>query len=615
MRGNPSHIFLPNWDATFLFIYITISKKERTIIMSEAIYEIALDLHSTMSQASLAVKQGDTDRKIYISLREDGKPYRIERGAFAVFSTITPEGKVIEDNCIIEDNKIVYGFTEALTASVGIMDVEIRLYDVNSKHIISPVFTLIVDPRAAVGDKVKEATDSFTSLDGMYNKLNAVANEVQTKLDNGEFVGETGTPAGFGEVTADAVSLSPGTPPTVSIKTSGPDTAKNFKFSFGIPESGIKKSEAASAIRNFASGAGVALTDISPLGHTLGIKARSENILPYPFYETTKTAGGVTFTDNGDSSLTLNGDATSNITFWLASPLSERKIGVGAYTVSVFADKAISGNAVAVIQRYNESQTMEKAFGETANTLTFTNDKEGYLAIRFFVYSGASFDNVTFRFKLKEGTKATPFTPHIADITTAKVIDCGKNHFDKNNANIIHASFYGGGNKIYAQGNCAIYIPCMPKQAYTVSKKSGAFTFLRMGSTAEIPAVGVTLVDFKIGGTDLSSLFMETSAEARYLVVNITNYDETLSNEELSALLGDIQIELGKGATEYESFKRFIAHPINADGTVEGVTSLYPTTTLIPDTEGIVIDVDYNADTKKYIDDLYNKIQTLLMEV
>ena len=203
--------------------------------MSEAIYEIALDLHSTMSQASLAVKQGDTDRKVYISLREDGKPYRIERGAFAVFSTITPEGKVIEDNCIVEDNKIVYGFTEVLTASVGVMDVEIRLYDVNSKHIISPVFTLIVDPRAAVGDKVKEATDSFTSLDGMYNKLNAVANEVQTKLDNGEFVGETGSPAGFGAVTADAVSLSPGTPPTVSIETSGPDTAKNFKFSFGIP--------------------------------------------------------------------------------------------------------------------------------------------------------------------------------------------------------------------------------------------------------------------------------------------------------------------------------------------------------------------------------------------
>ena len=55
---------MQNQDATFLYIYITISKKERTIIMSEAIYEIALDLHSTMSQASLAVKQGDTDRKV-----------------------------------------------------------------------------------------------------------------------------------------------------------------------------------------------------------------------------------------------------------------------------------------------------------------------------------------------------------------------------------------------------------------------------------------------------------------------------------------------------------------------------------------------------------------------
>lgn len=39
------------------------------------------------------------------------------------------------------------------------------------------------------------------------------------------------------------------------------------------------------------------------------------NILPYPYYGTTVTVNGVTFTDNGDGSITMNGTATANAEF------------------------------------------------------------------------------------------------------------------------------------------------------------------------------------------------------------------------------------------------------------------------------------------------------------
>ena len=39
------------------------------------------------------------------------------------------------------------------------------------------------------------------------------------------------------------------------------------------------------------------------------------NILPYPYYDTTVTVNGVTFTDNGDGSITMNGTATANAEF------------------------------------------------------------------------------------------------------------------------------------------------------------------------------------------------------------------------------------------------------------------------------------------------------------
>ena len=54
-------------------------------------------------------------------------------------------------------------------------------------------------------------------------------------------------------------------------------------------------------------------------------------------------------------------------------------------------------------------------------------------------------------------------------------------------------------------------------------------------------------------------------------------------------------LNLGSTALPYEPHNGFATYPINADGTVEGVTSLYPTTTLVTD-EGVTLDVEYNRD-------------------
>ncbi len=56
------------------------------------------------------------------------------------------------------------------------------------------------------------------------------------KVDN--WSGTPGTPAGFGDITAAAHALGPGLPPTAEVFPSGPDTAKNLRFEFGIPDGG-----------------------------------------------------------------------------------------------------------------------------------------------------------------------------------------------------------------------------------------------------------------------------------------------------------------------------------------------------------------------------------------
>ena len=205
--------------------------------MSKIKYNISLDMHSSVSQASLAAKQGDDNRQFAITLRSGGQPYKIDRGAFAVFSTTLPDGKVIEDNCIIADDEILYDFTQNLTSQVGVLDIEIRLYDTNSSLVTSPTFILVVSPRAAKAETIT-SSDSFKILDDLYNKTNALyedtsalKTEMEEKLENGYFDGE--------DVNYNLVS---------------------------------------NALKGSASGNPIILSDVSPAEHTLKVKAIGDNL-------------------------------------------------------------------------------------------------------------------------------------------------------------------------------------------------------------------------------------------------------------------------------------------------------------------------------------------------
>ena len=63
----------------------------------------------------------------------------------------------------------------------------------------------------------------------------------------------------------------------------------------------------------------------------------------------------------------------------------------------------------------------------------------------------------------------------------------------------------------------------------------------------------------------------------------------------------------------YEQYQEPTTHTINADGTVD-ITPTDSVTTLIPDTSGVMLDVEYAADTKKYIDNIKAEIQALILE-
>ena len=85
-----------------------------------------------------------------------------------------------------------------------------------------------------------------------------------------------------------------------------------------------------------------ALSGLNDYGDALAdnLAANEENgakqMLPYPFYDTTKTDSGITFTDNGNGTLTINGTASADAVFILYN--------AGSDYASRFAGKTILAN-------------------------------------------------------------------------------------------------------------------------------------------------------------------------------------------------------------------------------------------------------------------------------
>lgn len=158
----------------------------------------------------------------------------------------------------------------------------------------------------------------------------------------------------------------------------------------------------ANALKGSASGEAVRLTDVSPLEHEIKIKLTAEsnysdfsgvtlkrygkNLLPYPYSDTTKTVNGITFTDNGDGSVTISGTASDNAYFYLQrnadygtqqiNAIDKNSANNGVYTAS----SRIYYNAV------NKTVTININPGTTLNETVYPQVELGVKATDYEAY-------------------------------------------------------------------------------------------------------------------------------------------------------------------------------------------------------------------------------------
>lgn len=167
----------------------------------------------------------------------------------------------------------------------------------------------------------------------------------------------------------------------------------------------------------------------------------AENLIPYPYARTTQTINGVTFTDNGDGTITINGTATANA-WYPFSTLSKSTI-YATSGIFYLAGCPSGGNAATKYNMgatvYNDRTTVfsfdEVGNGKTVdlNSYTFTS-----ISVNFTVREGVTVNNLTFRPLLVKMDDISGYEPYgykipiknqsdITNIYTTKQIMQGEN--------------------------------------------------------------------------------------------------------------------------------------------------------------------------------------------
>lgn len=152
-----------------------------------------------------------------------------------------------------------------------------------------------------------------------------------------------------------------------------------------------------------------------------------KNLIPYPYYQTTKTINGITFTNNGDRSITVNGTAT-NTTFCHLVPMK----GTNALKLSAakyyFSDNCNSSSSprrflIQAKKRVNSGWTNLLSMEGGNGVFDITKLECDCIWVVLAISAGDAFDNVTFKPQLELGGTVTKYEPYRVPVTANIYLD------------------------------------------------------------------------------------------------------------------------------------------------------------------------------------------------
>ena len=140
-----------------------------------------------------------------------------------------------------------------------------------------------------------------------------------------------------------------------------------------------------------------------------------KNLLPYPYDNTTRTNNGVTYTDNGDGTITANGTATAYSDFNCQSRTDTKTpftLADGTYIINGCPEGG-SSTTYRILVGITQNGSWKTIAADSGNGATFTyNSSMGNLGVVIAVYNGATVNNVTFKPMIRYATMDASWQPY-----------------------------------------------------------------------------------------------------------------------------------------------------------------------------------------------------------
>lgn len=363
------------------------------------------------------------------------------------------------------------------------------------------------------------------------------------------------------------------------------------------------------ALIGSTTGAAVRIDDASPIEHDMAVRVRGKNLVDADAVLTglgwVKQEDGSYYGVNKKPTIIFENTAQAEGAFTVQYEAKCNESDVAATPLTFRVNYTDGTNA------YVGSFPAANCTGEYFYKSQSTDSSKivNYIQLSYGEYGNAVYIR---NLQIEQGATATEYTPYV-DVSAVKVQRYGKNlipypfietSITKNGITFTDngdsgITIKGTCTKPYATGfNITRKLPLIAGVTYAIKndyRDIGVHVYLvYKDADAENPSASKTC------GTSL--LWKSSYTFDRvYLQINTSNAIEAVVYP---------QIELDE-ITEYEPYKEPVEYPVNADGSVDGLKPLQPTTTLLTDTTDTIIDVEYNRDINKAFAELYNAIISL----
>ena len=369
-------------------------------------------------------------------------------------------------------------------------------------------------------------------------------------------------------------------------------------------ELSAKVNESANAIKGKLLGAVVRSDDVSPSEHEMVVEVHSKNRwttdLTYPTKNIEYDASTQVYTFNGVTNAILytlpkpipKGTIVTITAYVLSgkvTSLGDGGLAFGGYYKGV-TDASWQGYIN--IPKMTNTDIAGRVYSQTVET---TEDVTHFYA---FIYASSAeiHEPLKVKFQYEIGETATEYTPYV-DPSTAKVTRCGKNlvdlgGFEFNDSHYTHIRYFGDSS------SDAFYD--------FLKRNTGKSIVMSMTTTGE--KTGIDIGSIRYYGDDNNLICAIVPGVAHTIKVLPDKYTcSYIYGGTEGATVKNIQVEFGTVATGFEPYNGTEYIP-TSDGEVVGVTSLSPNMTILTDTEGVVVECEYNKDTNKVIQKIANAL-------